>query len=104
MPVRFRIKFKAALLVFKCLNNMAPSYLCDMIEVRDIRRRSVRLDDDFYILKTPKPSNFSKTYAAFSYFGPKIWNELPYYIRSITELECFKKELKTYYFGIAFDD
>ncbi len=104
LPIRFRVKFKAALLVFKCLNNIAPTYLCDMVQARDIRRRSVRLDNDFYILKVPTPPNFSRTCAAFSYFGPSVWNELPYDIRSITELECFKKELKTFYFKIAFDD
>jgi hypothetical protein len=103
LPIRYRIKFKAALLVFKTLNNLAPTYLCDMVEVRDIRRRSVRLDEDYYILKTPRPPNFTRTYAAFSYFGPKTWNELPYKIRCITDLKCFKTELKTYYFNIAFE-
>ena len=72
LPIRFRIKFKAALLVFKCLNNMAPKYLYEMVQLRDIRRTSVRLDDDFYILKIPKPPNFSRTCAAFSYFGPTV--------------------------------
>ena len=104
LPIRYRIKFKTALLVFKCLNNLAPSYLSSMVEVRDIRRRSVRLDDDFYVLKTPRPPTFTRTYAAFSYFGPKTWNELPYRIRSITDINNFKTELKTYYFNIAFNN
>ena len=103
LPIKHRIKFKVALLVFKCLNNMAPTYLCDMIELRDIRRRSVRLDNDFYVVKVPKPPNFSRTYAAFSFNGPKIWNELPYRIRSMSDIVDFKRELKTYYFGLAFD-
>ena len=104
LPIRFRIKFKAALLVFKCLNNIAPTYLCNMIELRDIRRRSVRLDDDYYIVKVPKPPNFTRTFGAFSYQGPKIWNELPYSIRCMTDIEYFKRDLKTYYFDIAFRD
>uniref|UniRef100_A0A672G1Q5 Reverse transcriptase domain-containing protein n=1 Tax=Salarias fasciatus TaxID=181472 RepID=A0A672G1Q5_SALFA len=30
LPVRFRIDFKVLLLVFKCLNGLAPSYLADL--------------------------------------------------------------------------
>ena len=104
LPVAFRIKYKVILLVFKCINNIAPTYLCDLIGLRDIRRRSVRLDDDFYLLKAPKPPNFTRTYAAFSYHGPKLWNELPYQIRCLTDVEQFKRDLKTYYFEIAFKD
>ena len=104
LPVAFRIKYKVVLLVFKCLNNIAPSYLCNMIELRDIRRRSVRRDDDYTILKTPKPPNFTRTYAAFSYHGPSVWNELPYKIRCLSDIEQFKRDLKTYYFGLAFGD
>jgi hypothetical protein len=75
-----------------------------MIELRDIRRRSVRRDDDYTILKTPKPPNFTRTYAAFSYHGPSVWNELPYKIRCLSDIEQFKMDLKTYYFGLAFGD
>lgn len=104
LPIRFRILFKIALLVFKCLNNIAPTYLCDMVELREIRRISVRRDDDYYILKVPTPPNFTRTYGAFSYQGPKIWNELPYNIKCVTDIECFKRDLKTHYFNIAFRD
>lgn len=102
LPIKFRIRFKIALMVFKCLNNMAPVYLRDLVQLRDIRRRSVRLDDDYYVLKAPKVPNFTRTLAAFSYQGPKVWNELPYNIRCLTDIDCFKRELKTCYFNEAF--
>ena len=65
LPVRFRIKFKISLLVFKCLNNIAPQYLQGHINLREVRRRSSRLDDDFYLLKVPPAPHFRRTDAAF---------------------------------------
>ena len=104
LPIAYRIKFKVALMVFKCLNNLAPKYLKDLISLRDVKRISVRMDNDFYILKTPPPAKFSKTEAAFSYHGPKIWNSLPYNIRCIMDIVRFKKCLKTYLFDMAFEN
>ena len=33
LPIRYRIDFKIAVTVFKCLNGLAQSYLSDLIEV-----------------------------------------------------------------------
>ena len=104
LPVRFRIKFKLCLLVFKCLNDLAPKYLKDLIFLREVKRRSSRLDDDFFMLKVPPCPNFHKSQGAFSYIGPKTWNELPYSIRSMNNVDSFKTVLKTYFFNIAFQD
>ena len=40
---------------------------------------------------------------AFSYYGPSIWNGLPYSLRCLTDIEQFKQKLKSYYFNIAFE-
>ena len=104
LPVRFRIKFKIALLVFKCINNTGPEYLKELLCIREVKRRSSRLDDDFYLLKMPPKCNFSRSEAAFSHQGPIIWNELPFSVRSLTSLHEFKSSLKTYYFNKAFNE
>lgn len=104
LPVRFRITFKVALLVFKCLNNMAPTYLNNLISLRKCHQQSSRLDDDFFLLEVPPKPILSRTEAAFTYSAPRIWNSLPYNIRSSSELSAFKSELKTYLFREAFDD
>ena len=78
LPVRFRIKYKIVLLVFKCINNLAPCYLSDLVRLRDTKRHSLRLDDDFYRLKVPPSPQFTRTNGAFSQCAPKLWNELPY--------------------------
>ena len=104
LPVHYRIKFKIALMVFKCLNNLAPCYLKELIQLREPKKISMRMDNDFYLMKTPTPARFSRTDASFCQCGPKIWNELQYAVRCINEIENFKKCLKTYYFEIAFKD
>ena len=104
LPVRYRIRFKICLLVFKCINNVAPNYLKDLISLREIRRRSSRLDDDFFMLKVPPRPNFSRSEGAFSYIGPKLWNELPIQLRSLNSVEIFKKSLKSYFYNLAFED
>ena len=103
LPVRYRIRFKICLLVFKCINNVAPNYLKDLINLREIRRRSSRLDDDFFILKVPARPNFSRCEGAFSYVGPKLWNELPIQLRSLNSVDVFKKSLKSYLYNLAFE-
>ena len=103
LPVRYRVQFKLALLVYKCINNIAPEYLKCLIQLREVKRRASRLDDDFFMLKVPPKSNFSRTEAAFCYAGPKVWNNLPFNIRSISEVGSFKSALKTYFFNLAFE-
>ena len=82
---------------------MAPLYLRELLHLRDIRRRSSKLDDDCYLLKVYKKPQFTRTDAAFTYSGPSVWNELPYSIRSLSTVESFKQALKTHYFTKAFE-
>ena len=61
------------------------------------------MDDDFYLLKAPNVPTWTRTAAAFSYYGPNEWNGLPYYLRCMTDIDLFKKALKCYYFNMAFE-
>ena len=103
LPVRYRIKYKIALLVYKCLNNLAPMYLIELLSLRDTKRQSLRLDNDFYLLKVPPAPQFTRTEGAFSHSGPRIWNELPFSLRCINEIGAFKTLLKTTLFNTAFN-
>ena len=104
LPIRYRIKYKIALLVFKCLNNIAPRYLSDLITLRDPNNHSLRLDNDFYVLKSPPHPNLKRNAGAFNIIAPHIWNNLPYQIRCFSDFNGFKKMLKTHFFNIAFSD
>ena len=102
--MHYQILYKLCLLVFKCLNNIAPQYLCSLISVRDPKLHSLRLDEDYFVLSRPAAPNYKKSEAAFSLSAPSAWNKLPYNLRCQNNLEKFKCMLKTYYFNIAFKD
>ena len=98
LPIVKRIEFKLLLLVFKCLNNKAPSYLSDLIVPYGVPR-ATRLTEDPYLLRIPR-SNL-KTFGdiAFTVAGPTSWNDLPIYLREPMSLDCFKRKLKTFLFS-----
>ena len=46
LPVRYRIMFKTAMMVFKCLNNIAPIYLIDLLTPKIVSRYSSKIFAD----------------------------------------------------------
>ena len=100
LPVRYRIQYKIILTVFKALNGMAPGYLEELLRVYDPDRvlKSVGTK------KLVQPKSKTKTWGdrAFSVAGPKLWNSLPVKMRTMDDLDEFKKCLKTHFFNIAF--
>ena len=88
------------MLVFKCLNGLAPSYLSELLEIYQ-PNRNLRSCNKF--LLQSKRTNF-KTLGdkSFSSAAPVVWNALPFYLRSQISLSAFKTKLKTFYFREAF--
>ena len=98
LPIRYRIKFKVACLVFQCLMGTAPSYLSDLLTVQSIGRNLRSNSNNGIVLAVPATKR--KTFAdrSFAVGGPKIWNSLPSNIKLATNYNQFKKMLKTFYF------
>src|SRR6218665_4181985 len=89
-----RIRFKLSILVHKCLNNTAPSYLVDKImplsdDCNRSRLRSSNSCDVFVPRTKTKMGDW-----AFEVAGPRTWNSLPATIRETKTLPAFKKQLK----------
>ena len=91
LPIRFRIMYKINTLVYKCINNIAPAYLQELIKIRAPNSHDIRIDNDFFILESPPHPTFTSTNKAFSYCGPLLWNQLPYDLR-IRQPYNFSKE------------
>ena len=105
LPVRHRISYKVALLCFKCINNISPSYLSDLIQLKlPSSRYNLRINNDKFLLETLDKPRYLKMENAFSFSGPKIWNSIPSNIRSVNDVNIFKTMLKTHYFEQAFHD
>ena len=102
LPVKSRIVFKVAILVYRCLNNMAPKCLQDLISLNPIRKQGLRSNSDYKKLIVPYVSRQTFAARSFSIIGPNTWNNLATNIRSSTSLELFKKNLKTFLFLKAY--
>jgi len=98
LPVRQWILFKVAVLVHKCLNGRAPSYLAD--DCRWIRqcRAGLRSSSDMMKPDVP-PTRTTFGDRSFAVNGPRIWNSLPASIRDPSlSLTVFRNRLKTHLF------
>ena len=91
---------RTLLITYKALNNLAPSYICDLLTSytpsRQLRSSSKHL--------LVSPSYNLKTYGArpFSVAAPSLWNALPCEIRNAPSVSFFKSRLKTFLFTKAF--
>ena len=64
----------------------------------------LRSSDDPFLLHVPRLGNLSSFGSrSFSYIAPKLYNELPISIKSTSNINKFKKELKTFLFQKAYD-
>lgn len=99
LPVKQRIDFKMALLVFKSLHGLTPRYLSDDCQLlSDVGRRQLR-SSDVSTCVVPR-TNTSLGDRAFQVAGPKLWNSLPATLRrpDMTTGQ-FRGLLKTYLFA-----
>ena len=102
LPIKYRIDYKIALLCFKCLNNLAPMYLQNLLKIY-VPRRSLRSSHDNYVLIKPAMKYKSYGERSFSFYGPFVWNSLPFELRKCDNINIFKKQLKTFLFKKAYD-
>ena len=101
LPVEQRVVFKKLLITYKALNNLAPTYLSDLVKPY-VPRRNLRF---FNTNRLVSMSYNLRTYGyrAFLSAAPALWNDLPQNIRSCGCLIQFKRLVRTYLFKKAFN-
>src|SRR6218665_936945 len=104
LPLRQRIEFRVAVLVWYSLIGQAPAYLTDLcrpsLSVRSPRHlRSAEQG----LLHVPFARTSTMQSRAFSVGGPLVWNGLPLALRSLPRVfsQKFLQQLKTTLFGRA---
>ena len=103
LPIRYRIEFKILLITFKILNFLAPSYLSSLISLRLPSKYNLRNSSDNLLLSYPRfKSKATLGDRSFTCAAPKLWNALPFDIRSANTVSIFKAKLKTHLFRHAF--
>ena len=91
------IIFKIATLMFRCVNNMAPSYLSDLISTGCRHNLSLHSQAQ-RLLPTARARTTQVHKQSFALGGPQIWNSLPDHIKMTNTIDKFKTSLKTYLF------
>ena len=98
LPVEKRIDYKVLLLTFKCIHGLAPSYLCELLKDYTSNSAFTLRAAHQSLLNVPfTRSNFIQTHA-FSHVAPRLFNQMPFTVRSSTSVDIFKSRLKTYLF------
>ena len=80
-------------LMYKCINNLAPAYLCNLFVPRtsnyDFRNAEKKL-----LLSKPRTDYLKHS---FSYSGPILWNNLPEEIRTSNSLVFSKRSYNKWF-------
>ena len=95
-PVANRLQYNKAVLTYKALNDLTPSYISDLLKPSELTSNFHLRSSDNGFLTVPR----SRTVLydrSFSCSAPKLWNFLPYSIRSVPSLDVFKKSVKEYF-------
>ena len=102
LPVSYRIMYKIIVLTYKCIHNLAPVYLQELIhEYKPSRNLRSASKQELVIASV---STLSYGHRSFRHASAELWNQLPLYIKNCKTLNHFKSSLKTHLFTIAFDD
>jgi hypothetical protein len=98
LPVRQRIRYKVAVLVYKSLHGLAPDYLAaDCHLSTAATQRSLRSGDSITLHVPRTRTKFGDR--SFTVAGPAVWNSLPPALRSLSlSLPSFARLLKTVLF------
>ena len=74
--------------IYKSINDINPTYMNDIFKLRKTSR-AVRSNYKLN-LEVPTINQVGCGDESFRYYGPKIWNSLPFHIKSSEHLEAFK--------------
>ena len=91
------VLYNHAVLMFKVLNQMSPSYLYVFESVVEKGGRELR-SATLNLLNVPHATH-QHGFKAFRCSGARVWNSLPIYIRECTSINNFKKLCKDYIFS-----
>jgi len=101
LPVRQRVDFKTALLVYKALRDSTAAHLVDDCQlVSQAGRRRLR-SADIDTCSVPR-TNTRFGDRSFAVAGPRLWNSLPARIRQLdNDIGEFRRQLKSFLFQVT---
>ena len=100
LPVDQRIQFKICLMVYKSTNELGPAYLTELLDDYTPRSGLRSCNKGLFVERLAKTQWGTRS---FMIGAAKLWNSLPYSLKSSNSLLTFKSNLKTYLFNEAFE-
>lgn len=84
-----RVQFQKAIMMFKTMNNLAPTYMNNLFQyTNEIHNRNLRsTTENLLYVPKPKCEIFRNS---FAYSGAKLWNSIPQNIKSCNSVQQFK--------------
>ena len=100
LKIQERIIYNTATFVYKCIHDLASSYLSDLIDLQ--HGKQLRSANQIK-LPVAKVRTSIVARSSFSVRGPKVWNELPLDVKTCETLDTFKRKLKMYLFTKCYE-
>ncbi len=98
LPMDKRIQFKILLLVYKIKQGQAPKYLNTLVKDLEAKTNCELRSAKNNQLEVPAAQTETYGNRIFSFTAPRLWNQLPHYIKTSTSIIRFKKDLKEHLF------
>ena len=107
LPIEYRIQFKINLLTFKALHSSSPPYLKVCLNPYSSKYNTRRSNPKQLILQTIDynkriHSSFKHLQYSYAYSAPRLWNNLPHYVKSSQIIGTFRNRLKSHLFSLAY--
>mgnify|MGYP001610128382 CR=1 FL=1 len=99
LQVPQRVEYKLAVLIYRCLQGTAPSYLAaEVHRVADVDSRRRLRSASTCALVVPRSRRSTLGDRSFPVAAARVWNSLPQNVTQAPSLETFKARLKTLLF------
>ena len=95
------ITYKVATIMYKCIHNITPAYLTEMVISELPHTRNLRSTQRGLLYTTKSRTEFVHS-GSFKSMGPCIWNTLPANAKDSCNIDVFKSRLKTHLFGVSY--
>ncbi len=94
LSLKHRQDFHKCVMVYKCRNSLAPSYL-ENISTSNDTKHTYNTRESSQVRSTKTRTTYY--HRSFTVSGYKLWNDLPSTIQNCTTLPTFKKALYKFY-------
>ena len=101
LSFQLRCNYHIGVLIFKCKNNLAPTYMKQLLTFSQNEKYNLRSSARTDIIQLKPKTNYMKD--TFNYSSITIWNNIPLEIKQCSTLSSFKKRYKKLLYDIQWE-